>query len=297
MARFGSLGTQYFDNDGKPLSGGKISFFQSGTNTPLTTYSNPTYVTANANPVILDASGRQPNIFFPGVAKASLFTSADVLVETRDPVGIETVPGPFSEWSASQEYSIYEIAQGSDGNYYQSAENTNINNDPTTSLTEWQRVGLVATEWNPDFPYQLGDLAIDQESIYQCVVALSINGAPSPTSTDWALLGGLLYDATITSYVEGVVVTTTNALTLNARLGTIWQWTLSSAASLTLSNFDVGRNVTLVIDAGANSVNWAAAGITWMGGSAPTLAPSGKTHVILFRTNAAIYGALIGFSA
>lgn len=46
--------------DGKPLSGGKLYFFESGTTTPKVTYSTPDQSIENSNPVILDASGFAP---------------------------------------------------------------------------------------------------------------------------------------------------------------------------------------------------------------------------------------------
>lgn len=46
------------DNNGLPLAGGKLYSYQAGTTTPQATYTDSTGVTPNANPVILDASGR-----------------------------------------------------------------------------------------------------------------------------------------------------------------------------------------------------------------------------------------------
>jgi hypothetical protein len=53
--------SQYFDNNGHVLSGGCIFTYISGTNTPLSTYTDFTGVIANPNPVVLSASGRPPN--------------------------------------------------------------------------------------------------------------------------------------------------------------------------------------------------------------------------------------------
>ncbi|MCL5746156.1 MAG: hypothetical protein M1541_19875, partial [Acidobacteria bacterium] len=49
---------QFFDANGKPLTGGKLCTYQAGTTTPLTTYADAGLTTANANPIVLDASGR-----------------------------------------------------------------------------------------------------------------------------------------------------------------------------------------------------------------------------------------------
>lgn len=47
---------QYFDWSGRPLSGGKIYFYYSGTSTPISVY-HDAGVTPMTNPVVLDASG------------------------------------------------------------------------------------------------------------------------------------------------------------------------------------------------------------------------------------------------
>lgn len=48
---------QFFDNNGDPLSGGKIHTYQSGTTTPQETYTDASGATPHSNPVILDSSG------------------------------------------------------------------------------------------------------------------------------------------------------------------------------------------------------------------------------------------------
>ena len=54
-------GTQFFNNDGLPLNGGKIWQYQAeSTSIEQNTYSDDTGSTANANPIVLDSSGRIP---------------------------------------------------------------------------------------------------------------------------------------------------------------------------------------------------------------------------------------------
>ena len=50
--------TQFFDNNGDPLAGGKVYNYIPGTTTFKTTWQDSAEVTANANPVILDSAGR-----------------------------------------------------------------------------------------------------------------------------------------------------------------------------------------------------------------------------------------------
>lgn len=48
----------FYDNNGDPLSGGKIETYAAGTLNPLATYTDRSGTVPNANPVILDSAGR-----------------------------------------------------------------------------------------------------------------------------------------------------------------------------------------------------------------------------------------------
>lgn len=52
--------TQYFDNSGNPLNGGKLYFYVSGSGqtTPLDTYQDVGLTVANTNPLVLNSAGR-----------------------------------------------------------------------------------------------------------------------------------------------------------------------------------------------------------------------------------------------
>ena len=75
---------QFLDDDGNPLSGGKIQTYIAGTTTPKVTY--PTFddavagTNANDNPTILDSGGRAPMWLGDGGYKIVKTTSADVPV-------------------------------------------------------------------------------------------------------------------------------------------------------------------------------------------------------------------------
>lgn len=47
----------YFDQNGNPLAGGKVSYWIPGTQTPVLTYQDDAATIPNANPIILDAAG------------------------------------------------------------------------------------------------------------------------------------------------------------------------------------------------------------------------------------------------
>jgi hypothetical protein len=56
----GGFATQFFDNNGVILSGGKIYTYAAGTTTPQATYTSASGVTPHTNPIILDSAGRVP---------------------------------------------------------------------------------------------------------------------------------------------------------------------------------------------------------------------------------------------
>jgi hypothetical protein len=139
MARFGTLGTQYFTDDNVVLGGGSVTFYEPGTTTLKNTYSDSSMSILNTNPVLLDAAGRLPNVFFSGLAKAVLKDSAGEMIETRDPVGdFSAGDTSFTTWSADVSYSVNNVVAGSDGLFYVSEVNSNIANDPVAPSPEWE---------------------------------------------------------------------------------------------------------------------------------------------------------------
>jgi hypothetical protein len=92
LSIFGGVGAQFFDNNGNPLSGGKIYTYEAGTTTPLVTYTSSTGITAHTNPIVLNAAGRVPSGGEIWVIAATLYkfvleTSTGVLIATYDNVG------------------------------------------------------------------------------------------------------------------------------------------------------------------------------------------------------------------
>ena len=58
LSALAGAGQQFFDNNGNPLSGGKLYTYAAGTTTPKTTYTSITGLTAHTNPIVLDSAGR-----------------------------------------------------------------------------------------------------------------------------------------------------------------------------------------------------------------------------------------------
>jgi hypothetical protein len=90
LSIFGGVGAQFFDNNGNPLSGGKIYTYEAGTSTPLATYTSSAGGTAHTNPIVLDSAGRVPGGEIWVVSQLYKFvlkTSTEVLIATYDNVG------------------------------------------------------------------------------------------------------------------------------------------------------------------------------------------------------------------
>ena len=90
----GGFATQFFDNNGVILSGGKVYTYVAGTTTPQATYTSVSGVTPHANPIILDSAGRVPGgeIWLTSGAsyKFVIETSLGVLLGSYDNVATAT---------------------------------------------------------------------------------------------------------------------------------------------------------------------------------------------------------------
>lgn len=74
------------DPTGVPIPGALLNFYASGTNTRLTTYSDPLLTVPNANPLAANAAGVFPNIFLNGNYKIILTDSLANQIWMADPV-------------------------------------------------------------------------------------------------------------------------------------------------------------------------------------------------------------------
>jgi len=283
MSRFGSIGTQYFDDNGDPLSGGKLYFYESGTTTDKDTYSDADQTIANTNPVVLDASGRQPDIYFNGSAKSILTDSDDVQVEVRDPLGSSASAGDaFASWNGALTYSAEDIVQGSDLRYYQSIVNDNLTNDPTTTSGYWMEVRFIAV-WDTNYSYLLGALVTASNgALYRSIVADNDGNDPTSSPSEWTLVGssGLsaLSDDTdpTLSYgmKEKLISLSGTTPSVDCDAGNVFEITLSGDTTFSITNAPAageafGFTVILTQDSVARTITWPGA-VAWDGGSAPS---------------------------
>jgi len=292
MARFGDLDTQYLDDAGDPLVNGKVYFYESGTTTLKTTYSDVNQSIPNTNPVILTAAGRQPNIFFDGVAKAILTTNSDVQILVRDPVG-ETATDFGDEWVATKIYSANDVVLGSDGVFYRSLQNGNQNNNPVTSSGFWTL--LYSVEWNQGITYQVGAMVTYNGEQYQSLQSSNLNQNPSTQTAYWVLLS-FAWLATAT-YAEdqnavgtdGILYTSLqNANTGNdpATSPTYWVGTSAAAAASATAAAASAAAALVSENAAATSETNAAASETAAAAS-ETAAAASESAAATSETNAA----------
>lgn len=101
----GGFAAQFFDNNGQPLSGGKIYTYAAGTTTPQATYTSATGVTPHANPIVLDSAGRVPGgeIWLTDslIYKFVIETSTAILIGTYD--NITGVNSNFVNYTIQEE--------------------------------------------------------------------------------------------------------------------------------------------------------------------------------------------------
>ncbi|WP_109046378.1 hypothetical protein [Acinetobacter baumannii] len=71
---------QFVDDNGKPVAGGKVWTYESGTTTPKATYADPDGTSVNTNPVILDEAGRANIYLEDGAYRVRVLSVDDVLI-------------------------------------------------------------------------------------------------------------------------------------------------------------------------------------------------------------------------
>ena len=129
MARYINPVAQLLDISGDPLAQGRLYFFESGTSTPKTTYSDVNLTVANTHPVVLSGDGRVPNIFYSGSAKVILTDADEVQLWERDPVSGGSESSFGQSWDAVSVYGLNEVVTYNDVLYVSIIAN-NQNNDP-----------------------------------------------------------------------------------------------------------------------------------------------------------------------
>jgi len=98
----------------------------------------------------------------------------------------------------------------------------------------------------------------------------------------------------LTSYKETVyAITDGAAFEIDPANGSIQTITLGANRSPAATNFAEGHSITLMVNDGtARTITWPS--VTWVGGSAPTLATTGYTVINLWKVGSTLYGMSSG---
>lgn len=105
----------FVDSNGRPLSNGKVAFYQVGTQTPKNTWKDIGKTVINTNPIILDARG-QASIYGEGSYRQVLKTASDVTIWDQvinDPQSAASISYTFPDGTVRP---IQDLA-GDDGGY------------------------------------------------------------------------------------------------------------------------------------------------------------------------------------
>lgn len=119
-------------------------------------------------------------------------------------------------------------------------------------------------------------------------------------ATSPAIATPALTDPVITGTITEDVFTITDAagFAIDPRNGSIQQVTLGANRTPTAANWVSGDSIHLkVADGTAFTITWTTIGVVWVGDSAPTLATSGFSHIVLWRDGTTYYGKYVGDTA
>ena len=235
--------------------------------------------------MVLTAAGRQPNVFFPGIAKAILTDADSVQILVRDPVG-ETVSTFGAAWIPSKVYQANDVVAGTDNEFYVSITNNNENNDPVTTTGFW--TFLYSVEWNPAMIYKVGSVVTYDTIVYQSLQNTNLNQNPSTATTYWVPIQ-LAWMSTSTYALNANVVGTDGVLYTSiqaANTGNIpasspsW-WVGTSAAAAASAIAAAASAAAALVSENAAAASETAAGIS------ETAAATSESNAATSESNAA----------
>jgi len=97
------------DDNGLPLSGALLQFYETGTTTPTNVYTSSALTTPLSNPVVADSGGLFAPIYLdPTVTyRCQLLTSAGSLIEDIDPLSLNVTEATQAQVNAGEVTGVY----------------------------------------------------------------------------------------------------------------------------------------------------------------------------------------------
>ena len=130
-----------------------------------------------------------------------------------------------------------------------------------------------------------GQVTIEGVQIATASNTLTLTGK---TLTDPAIIGAILEDV--------YTITDGAAFEIDPSNGTIQTITLGASRTPKGTNFAAGESVTLMVnDGSAYTLTWTdttfgTSGVSWIGGTEPTLLTTGYTVIVLWKVSSQVYG-------
>ena len=273
--------SQELDGNGDPYAGAKLHFYETGTSTPLDTYSDSSLSTANANPVVADANGRFSDIFLKTQDyKVVLKTSADVTIWTADPVA-GTATATETKGSDIASAATTDIGASS-GQYVEVTGTTTITALGTTDAGVRRVVrfmGVLTLTYNATSLILPGNANITSTAD-DCATFISL-GSGNWMCVDYQR-GSVVADVSLSTAQEFTKQQNFNETTLTYDATQDWDLASNQVAVLTLTGnttFDAPTNmvagafnaIRIIQDGtGSRTAAWNAV-FKFPGGTAPTL--------------------------
>jgi len=167
MPRYGDIGEQYFISPGVPDAGGELEFLDSSGN-EIITYYDPDYTIPNTNPVILDAAGRQPDIWIPDELGYDCAAYADAL-EALEPFGFWKMNDPSTTGNAGDPLLTDGVVAATLGTDMVATSAIPDANYPSLVPDDCDGLSLIVSPGGPGGTLSLGDQPDYSDLTYGCV--------------------------------------------------------------------------------------------------------------------------------
>ena len=264
LSLFAGAGAQFFDNNGTPLSGGKIYTYAAGTTTPRETYTTASNASLHTNPIVLDSAGRVPSggeiwLILGQGYKFLLKTSAEVLIATYDNIPSAAQPPAANDADSILYEQGYTVTAGSfvTGKTYRIVSVGTTNFTLIGALSNTQGLHFIAT--GPGTGTGTAELSQTVETKLREIVSVKDFGATGDGTTDDSAeiqtaidslsAGSVLYfpdgeylvNSTCTVTTDDITIDFGGAIILNTDPVTTFTWQSQGVNPLFFFNANNGR--------------------------------------------------------